>query len=57
MDNGQGFNPEDEGDGLGLRSMQERAAILNGEVIIDSTAGQGTRLKCVLPIDPIVEDN
>ena len=54
-DNGQGIDVDAKNQGLGLLSMQERAASLNGEVLIESVYGQGTRLVCVVPIDSTAE--
>jgi len=50
-DNGQGFEADDTRRGLGLRSMQERAESLGGKLIIESLLGQGTRLKCTVPVE------
>ncbi len=42
-DNGQGFDPgQVNSGGVGLRSMQERAALLGGKFNIESSPGQGT---------------
>jgi len=56
-DNGRGFaaNANDSAsstdhEGLGLGNMQQRARIYGGEVAIDSTPGQGTRLTLRLPL-------
>jgi len=53
-DNGKGFDPStkygDFGtDHLGIRSMRERAKMLNSNIIIDSKPGDGTRVKLVVP--------
>ena len=48
-DNGCGI-PADKPIGLGLRSMRERAEELNGSLSIESSSGQGTRVKASLPI-------
>ena len=47
VDDGQGFQVEAarEGGGMGLAIMRERAEQLGGELTIDSTPGQGTKLK------------
>jgi signal transduction histidine kinase len=58
-DDGVGFRPRDvhrsgsdsEASGLGLSTMAERAAALNGTVDIRSSPGRGTVVEAVLPID------
>ncbi|MCL4552545.1 MAG: GAF domain-containing sensor histidine kinase [Candidatus Marsarchaeota archaeon] len=55
-DDGIGFNPTkatvhfENGSGLGLLGMQERASILGGEVSINSSPGCGTTLSVRLPL-------
>jgi len=55
-DNGQGFDPaavatvKQSGRGLGLRGMQERAAILGGECHIRSGVGEGTAITVEAPL-------
>jgi signal transduction histidine kinase len=46
VDNGCGFDPESAlaGHGLGLVSIQERLSMVNGEAIVESAAGRGTRI-------------
>lgn len=49
-DNGKGFDPTDPFPGhLGLRSMQERAAKIDGSLTIESTPGQGTCIRARVP--------
>ena len=53
-DNGKGFdlsayNPSDM-DHVGVRSMNERAMMLNGSVVINSKPGEGTSVKLTVPI-------
>jgi two-component system, NarL family, sensor kinase len=54
-DDGRGFDPSAaartriEGGHLGLAAMSERAALVGGEVTIDSAPGRGTSLRLVLP--------
>ncbi|HEX7734516.1 MAG TPA: histidine kinase [Ktedonobacteraceae bacterium] len=53
QDNGQGFDPARlERHGVGLLSMQERMKALGGEMRVESTPGQGTRMlaRCSYPI-------
>ena len=50
-DDGIGFDIHAlDGDGLGLAGMRERARILGGELIVDSSPGRGTRLQLSLPV-------
>jgi signal transduction histidine kinase len=54
-DDGRGFAPADGSNaqpavqGLGLRSMTERAALVGGKVQIESGAGEGTTVYVVIP--------
>lgn len=50
-DNGKGFDPGalDQVQGLGLHLIKERAEMLGGELEIDSTIGQGSRITLVVP--------
>jgi signal transduction histidine kinase len=48
-DDGSGFDPDKPGDGFGLVGMRERAALVDGRLLIDSTPGQGTTVRLVLP--------
>jgi NarL family two-component system sensor histidine kinase LiaS len=44
-DDGYGFVPPSAGDrGMGLRSMRERAEALGGDLEVESTPGEGTRI-------------
>jgi two-component system sensor histidine kinase UhpB len=53
MDNGEGFNVEEmmrsRERGLGLFGMQERLALVRGQLVIDSTPGHGTRIYARVP--------
>lgn len=59
-DNGRGFNVEEalaastqrEGH-LGLNNQFDRAAVLDGELIIDSAPGQGSRLTVTVPLETL----
>jgi two-component system sensor histidine kinase UhpB len=52
-DDGRGFSPSqvmsEDGGGLGLFGMQERAAYLGGRVEVTSTPGAGTRVRAEIP--------
>jgi hypothetical protein len=51
-DDGQGFNPESETSGMGLRNMRERIEMLDGTLKIESTPEHGTRIDVLLPSAP-----
>jgi signal transduction histidine kinase len=49
-DDGRGFDPATAtGTGTGLRNLRERAEGLGGRAEIDSTPGQGTRVRVTIP--------
>ncbi len=50
-DNGIGFTIDEKGGqhGMGLKNMQKRAAIIGGEVYIESTPGAGTSITIFIP--------
>lgn len=50
-DNGKGFdvgNAKFNGSGLGLIGLKERAQLLNGEIVIDSKIGEGTKIELLI---------
>jgi signal transduction histidine kinase len=49
-DDGPGFNVKKNGDGLGLISMQERAHLVGGQVIITADPGHGTYIEVTIPL-------
>jgi signal transduction histidine kinase len=49
-DNGGGFDPVHTSDGLGLRSLRSRVALLNGSVYLTTTLGQGTQCQVRIPL-------
>lgn len=50
-DDGEGFDPDDlEEDSLGLRTMRYRAELLGADFSLDSTPGEGTHIRCRLPV-------
>ncbi len=51
-DNGSGFDSGKESTGFGLRSMKERAKLLNGVFDIHSSPGQGTEIEVTIPLQP-----
>jgi signal transduction histidine kinase len=50
IDDGSGFNPVDDLQGLGLRSMNERAEGLGGTLQIESAPGAGTKVNVKMPL-------
>jgi signal transduction histidine kinase len=49
-DNGRGFDPDAVGgSGFGVASMRERAALIGGELHIDSRPQDGTRVRLIVP--------
>jgi two-component system sensor histidine kinase UhpB len=51
-DNGSGFTFAEEGKGLGLSGMRERALLVDGRLDIDSRPGKGTTVRLVVPLAP-----
>jgi PAS domain S-box-containing protein len=56
-DQGRGFDVAAwlPGRTVGLAGMRERAELLGGQLILDSTPGEGTRIRASLPINAIDE--
>jgi len=56
-DSGVGFEPHSTRHaGLGLVSMRERVAVLNGKLVIHSAPGRGTRVAATIPLAPSAHD-
>jgi signal transduction histidine kinase len=53
-DEGAGFDVRDlrEKEGLGIRSMEERAYLLGGRFELHSKPGKGTRIEACVPLEP-----
>jgi signal transduction histidine kinase len=54
-DDGNGFDvaaTDQPKEGLGLLGMRERASLLKGTLVVESTPGEGTTIKITLPIVP-----
>jgi two-component system sensor histidine kinase UhpB len=51
-DNGQGLDPLDRGQGLGLPGMDERASILHAQLDLLSSPGSGTIVSLIIPTSP-----
>ena len=49
-DNGIGFNASEEFNGMGLKNIKERMENINGEIMIDSTKGNGTTIILKIPL-------
>jgi signal transduction histidine kinase/DNA-binding NarL/FixJ family response regulator len=49
QDDGQGFDPTQQGDRFGLRDISQRASVLGATVDVDSLAGWGTRIRARFP--------
>lgn len=53
-DDGNGFNPDKvHNQGMGLKFMQERAELIDGEFIIDSQVDKGTKIIIKVPYRPL----
>ena len=48
-DNGKGFDPKQNLSGFGLRGMQERVTIINGEFQLITSPGKGCRIEVKIP--------
>ena len=49
-DDGHGFNPRPiSSSGMGLRTMQYRARLIDGELAVDTKPGSGTTVSCTFP--------
>jgi signal transduction histidine kinase len=51
-DDGCGFDPTHTSDGLGLRSLRSRVALLGGRMHLTTAPGQGTQCQICLPLTP-----
>jgi NarL family two-component system sensor histidine kinase LiaS len=50
-DNGEGFDIQQQHDGMGLDSMRERVESLKGDFTIQSELGRGTKICVIFPIE------
>jgi signal transduction histidine kinase len=51
-DNGKGFDPDALGEnqvGLGIKIIEERTEMLKGDLVIESSLGQGARFSLTVP--------
>jgi len=55
-DDGRGFDPAsaEQGEGLGLRNIRQRAALHKGEITITSAPGQGSTVTLQLPVTSVM---
>jgi signal transduction histidine kinase len=51
-DDGLGFDPATAHQGVGLRSIAERAARRHGRLVVDAAPGKGARIQTWLPLRP-----
>ena len=49
-DDGRGFDPRSAGTGIGRQSMGQRARELGGELDVQSSPGEGARIRFSVPI-------
>ena len=49
-DDGTGFAPDEATSGYGLLGMRERAAIIRGELTVESSVGAGTTVRLEVPV-------
>jgi len=48
-DDGVGFNVQKTKEGIGLKNMQSRIKMINGEINISSSKGKGTKINLIIP--------
>ena len=49
-DNGQGFDMNRHGSGMGIRNMKHRTAMLGGSITWESVLGSGTTVSIIIPV-------
>ena len=49
-DNGVGFSSSSPSQGFGLRGMRERVQLLEGQMVVHSTVGEGTVIQVIVPV-------
>ena len=49
-DDGPGFDPQSARRGAGLRNMRDRVQAAGGDIVLESAAGQGTRVRAKIPL-------
>ena len=53
-DDGSGFDANQQASGMGIRNMRERAALIDGDLRIDTAPGQGTRVTLIVPVPKLI---
>ena len=48
-DDGKGFNPKQKRSGFGIKGMQERVVIVNGQFQLTTSSGKGCRIEVTIP--------
>ncbi len=51
-DNGAGFDPTQQKEGMGMGNLRERASAFGGAVTVDSRTGHGTTVTIDIPLQP-----
>jgi signal transduction histidine kinase len=51
QDNGAGFEPRADSTGMGLQTMEERAKVMGGDLVIDTRPERGTVVKATVSVD------
>ena len=54
-DDGQGFDVEDESEGIGLGTMRDYAEALGGQCVVDSARDNGTTVTATLPFTRVTQ--
>jgi signal transduction histidine kinase len=50
-DNGKGMDPEEQKSGMGLNGMRERAEMLGGSLVIETSPGRGFTVEARIPAE------
>jgi two-component system, sensor histidine kinase and response regulator len=53
IDNGKGFDTQQQTEGFGLRGMQERVAVLDGHFILAAEPGKGCQIQVEIPLTEV----
>lgn len=56
-DNGAGFSPQAESRGLGLRTMEQRARLIGGNLRVQTQPGAGVEVSCSVPKARVEKSN